>query len=136
MKKFIRFWCPVFLWMIVIFLFSSRQKVAITNSYALSFLFFKTLHLIEYIFLYIVLYRALVNTGVKKITALWSSFAITTLYAITDEIHQRFVPTREGKLRDVIIDIIGGGLGWILLTQLLPKAPRKLKWLAKSWQLL
>jgi len=110
--------------------------VALTDSYALSFLFFKILHLIEYIFLYMVCYRAFFNTGTRKDKAFLYAFIITLLYAITDEIHQRFVPTREGRLRDVIIDAIGGGLGWILLIQFLPKAPKKLRNLAKKWQIL
>jgi VanZ family protein len=134
--KFFRFWLPVILWMMVIFAFSGRQKVALTDSYALSFLFFKTLHLIEYIFLYVVCYRAFFNTGMRKDKVFLYAFIITLLYAISDEIHQWFVPTREGRLRDVIIDAIGGGLGWILLTQWLPKAPKKLRNLAKQWQLL
>lgn len=32
---------------------------------------------------------------------------ITLLYAVIDEIHQTFVPTREGTVRDVLIDSIG-----------------------------
>lgn len=134
--KFIRFWGPVVLWMIVIFLFSTRQKVAISDSYAVSFLFFKTLHLIEYTFLYVVSYRAFLNSGIQKKWAFMYAWILTVLYAITDEIHQLFVPTREGKLRDVIIDAIGGGIGWIILVQLLPKAPKRLKQLVKQWQLI
>ena len=131
-----RYWLPVVLWMVVIFLFSGREKVAITDSYALSFLFFKTLHLIEYIFLYIVSYRAFFNTVTNKNRALIYSLILTIIYAATDEIHQHFVPTREGRLRDVIIDSFGGGLGWIILVQLLPKASKKLKSVAKRWQIL
>jgi len=134
--KYFRFWAPVILWMAVIFLFSSREKVALTDSYALGFLFFKALHLIEFIFLYFVCFRAFFNTGVSKDRAYVYAFLIAIFYAATDEIHQRFVPTREGRIRDVIIDAIGGGLGWIFLTQLLPKAPKSLKNLAKKWQLL
>ena len=136
MKKIFGYWLPVIVWMIVIFLFSSRQKVAITDSYAVSFLFFKTLHLLEYSFFYILLYRAFRNTSVRNKNAYILSFVILTLFAISDEIHQAFVPTREGRLRDVIIDLIGGGLGWILLTQWLPMAPKRLKNLVKQWQLL
>jgi VanZ family protein len=136
MRKILRYWLPVILWMMVIFAFSGRQKVALTDSYALSFLFFKILHLIEYIFLYMVCYRAFFNTGTRKDKAFLYAFIITLLYAITDEIHQRFVPTREGKLRDVIIDVIGGGFGWVMIAQFLPKAPKKLKTLAKRLQIL
>ena len=134
--KYIRFWLPVVLWMAVIFAFSSRQKVAFTDSYVLSFVFFKTLHLIEYYVLYVVTYRAVRNTGRNKQNAWMIAFIITSIYAITDEIHQRFVPTREGKLRDAIIDMSAGGLAWITLKQLLQKLPKKLKSLARSWQLI
>jgi VanZ family protein len=42
-------------------------------------------------------------------------------------VHQTFVPTREGTLRDVIIDGIGAALAWYTLARLLPKAPRRRK---------
>jgi VanZ family protein len=122
--------------MAVIFSFSSRQKVAFTDSYALSFLFFKTLHLIEYYALYVITYRALRNTGKDKKNAWMTAFVITSLYAISDEIHQQFVPTREGKLRDAIIDIFAAGVAWITLKQLLPKMPKRLKKWARDWQLI
>jgi len=134
--KIVRFWLPVFLWMMTIFAFSSRQKIALTDSYAISFLFFKTLHLIEYAFLYVVSYRAFLNTISKKKSSYVYACIFVTVYAISDEFHQSLVPTREGKLRDVIIDMIGGGLGWIMLTQLVPKVPKKLRNLAKQWQIL
>lgn len=36
---------------------------------------------------------------------------ICLLYAVTDEIHQLFVPGRSGKITDVIIDVIGACAG-------------------------
>lgn len=35
------------------------------------------------------------------------SMVITIIYAITDEIHQLFIPGREGKIVDVYIDTLG-----------------------------
>jgi VanZ family protein len=122
--------------MAVIFAFSSRQKVAFTDSYLVSFLFFKSLHLIEYYALYVVTYRALKNTTNKKTDAWIIAFIITSVFAITDEIHQRFVPTREGRLRDAIIDMFAAGVAWTTLKQLLPKLPKRLKSLARNWQLI
>ena len=45
------------------------------------------------------------------------SFAITTLYAVSDEIHQLFIPGREGKVMDVLIDSMGAiaGVGLYLI---------------------
>jgi VanZ family protein len=134
--KFIRYWLPIIIYMAAIFIASSRQKVAISDSYAISFLIFKTMHIIEYAFFYILCYRAFRNTVFPKPYAFFYSFLFVLVYAISDEIHQRFVPTREGKFRDVIIDVIGGGIGWLIITSLLPKAPKKLKTLAKRLQIL
>lgn len=36
------------------------------------------------------------------------------VYAITDELHQLFVPGRSGEIRDVIIDTVGGSCGTLL----------------------
>lgn len=136
MMKLLRFWLPVFLWMTVIFLFSTRQKIALTDSYVVSFLFFKSLHLIEYAFLYLVTFRAVKNTLSVRKNLIWLiPFIITAVFAITDEVHQSFVPTREGKPRDAIIDVVGAGIAWISLKKLLPKMPKKLKNLARSWHI-
>ena len=40
---------------------------------------------------------------------------VVIVYAASDEIHQLFVPSREGTLRDVIIDTIGGTCGLVAL---------------------
>ncbi|MFH0749336.1 MAG: VanZ family protein [Candidatus Gottesmanbacteria bacterium] len=135
--KLIRFWTPVVLWMIIIFVLSSQQKITITDSYTLSFILFKTIHVIEYAFLFTVTYRAIINTMVRKgKLPLVIAFIITALYAISDEYHQSFVPTREGRLRDAIIDIAGAAIAWISIKQLLPKAPGRLKTLVKHWHMM
>lgn len=36
-----------------------------------------------------------------------------TLYAVSDEVHQRFIPGRNGNLTDVILDSAGGFFGII-----------------------
>ena len=101
------------------------------------FLIFKSLHIIEYGFLYVLWYRALRNTThYKTKTIMCISFVIAILYAFTDELHQQFVPTREGRLRDVGIDTLGVCISIFTVWKLLPKAPQKLLNLAKSWQLL
>jgi VanZ family protein len=42
------------------------------------------------------------------------SFAIATLYAISDEFHQSFVRSRGANVIDVLIDMCGGisGIFW------------------------
>jgi len=49
----------------------------------------------------------------------WSEAAeavwVTVFYAATDELHQTFVPSREGCLRDVFIDSSGAVAGMLIL---------------------
>ncbi|MFR1872919.1 MAG: VanZ family protein [Coprococcus sp.] len=41
------------------------------------------------------------------------------LYAVTDEIHQLFVPGRSGQITDVILDSCGGLIGAVLSATIL-----------------
>ena len=43
--------------------------------------------------------------------SLWQAWFVAFLYAVTDEIHQCFVPGRSGEIADVIIDSIGCLIG-------------------------
>ncbi len=64
--------------------------------------------MIEYGFLFFLLFRALYKTSSYTIPEIFLlAFIIGALYALSDEYHQSFVPTREGKMRDVLIDIGG-----------------------------
>lgn len=99
---------PPLLWMGLIFYGSSRQRVAISENYWLSFLFFKTLHIIEYGVLFILWYFTLYKKRYREKVAL----IISILYGISDELHQTFVPTREGRVRDVFIDALGVFIFW------------------------
>ena len=48
--------------------------------------------------------------------AAWAAWGTSALYAVTDEIHQYFVPGRSCELRDVLIDSSGAAVGILLLT--------------------
>ena len=94
----------------IIFCLSSKRSISVTDTLLYNFIIFKTLHIIEYVILYFLLFRALYvgrkkNSEINKILIVTFLFAV--LYAISDEIHQAFVPTREGRLRDVLIDTFG-----------------------------
>lgn len=126
MKAFF-YWIPSFTIAIVIFLFSSRQRISVSEEFVLNFVFFKSLHIIEYAVFCFFNYRAVFNTLTSnKSKAAIISFLITVIYALSDEIHQTFVPTREGKLRDIGFDTIGAALAILLVWKLLPKAKGKL----------
>jgi VanZ family protein len=136
--KYVRLWGPVVVWMAVIFFFSSHQKVQVSPDNTINFLFFKTLHVLEYAGLYVLNFRAIKYSRPKEKPILWfiMAFCLTFLYAESDEIHQTFTPTRDGRFRDVIIDAAGAGVAWITIKLLLQKMPKKLRLLVSNWQLL
>lgn len=115
-RKFILYWLPPLAVMTLIFMLSTRQNLSISDQHIVNFIFFKSLHIGEYALLTLLLFRGLFNTtrfpyiDMAQISALGS-----TLYGITDEIHQTFVPTRSGALRDIGIDLIGILLVYIFL---------------------
>jgi VanZ family protein len=128
MKRLFYAWLPPFAWMAVIFALSTRQRLSVSDEFVLNFLFFKTLHVIEYAFLFLLYYRGFGSVwGLSDNRIGKAAFLATIIYAITDEVHQTLVPTREGALRDVIIDALGASLSWISVSRLLPNLPPKLK---------
>lgn len=84
------------------------------NGEVISFLVRKAAHITEYMILFFLIYRVVriyINISKSKIV----SIAVLFIYAAADEIHQRFVPGREGCIRDVFIDCIGGIIGILIL---------------------
>jgi len=47
----------------------------------------------------------------RKRVLIGGSFLFCILYALSDEFHQVFVPGRDPKLSDVLVDSAGTGLG-------------------------
>ncbi|CAN5207027.1 VanZ family protein [soil metagenome] len=127
MKKKLYYWAPPILWMIIIFTLSSQQRVVVSDITSINFIFFKTLHVIEYATLFFLLFRAFhKQSNVSLQNAFFFSIMIAILYAASDELHQTFVPTREGSPRDVIIDTIGILSSFMYTKISLPKLKRLL----------
>lgn len=109
-SRFIQYWLPPLIWMVIIFYFSSRLRTSVTGEFLFDFIFFKGLHMIEYAVLYFLLFRSFYSINNSQLTInnkLLFPIILSVFYALSDEIHQTFVPTREGKTRDVIIDTAG-----------------------------
>ena len=114
MNKLLRYWGPPLVWMILIFFLSSQESTQVSDVYTWNFIFFKSLHVLEYAALYFLLFRATLQENSKdQKKARLIALLITFAYAASDELHQTFVPTREGRLRDVGIDTIGMSLMYI-----------------------
>ena len=105
------YWLPPIVLMIFIFSLSSRQRIGISEEFIINFIIFKTLHVMEYGVLYFFFFRAFNAYSTEKTSRAFIYAGIATLlFAISDETHQTFVPTREGSSRDIFIDTIGIGL--------------------------
>lgn len=81
----------------------------------------KAAHFTEYFVLAILSNLAIMQSGKDiKVTVFTVSisFAIGVLYAVTDEIHQLFVPGRAGAVTDVLIDSAGVLCGCMLFVYL------------------
>ncbi len=79
------------------------------------------LHGVEYAFLGFLLVRSLDLTLVNrtKCFLLWTAVLLGTLYGLSDEWHQSFVPQRTADPRDLFVDAVGSFLGawlWIRVT--------------------
>lgn len=86
------------------------------NLYTLVFLVRKTAHFTEYAILGALFYLNLIqfpklNSHIKKLLL---PILFSFLYAITDELHQVFVPGRSAQFRDVLIDTLGASFGAII----------------------
>ena len=130
-NRIIRFWAPVILWMVCVFLMSSGMFSSENTSRIiepiLKFLFpaisthllhlvhaiiRKMAHLTEYFILALLLFRAFKSGSTEKHGLRWAalSLLVVALYATTDEFHQTFVPSRGPSIVDVGIDTTGGFL--------------------------
>lgn len=136
MKKFLKYWAPTLVWAIAIFLVSSYPTLEASQIYWKDFIVKKTAHMVEYGIFAALLYRALRRYGVKKENAGIYAILISLLYGVTDEFHQSYTPGREPKVRDVVFDTIGAIASIYSIWNLLPKAPPRLKSLAKRFQLI
>jgi VanZ family protein len=106
-KSFFWFQFPAIAWAIAIFVQSSLSYIQTPD---LGFDFQdKLAHAAEYAILGVFLRRALVfqnNEFIQKY-ANQLTVALGGLYAVSDEIHQSFVPGRNADIGDVIADVTG-----------------------------
>lgn len=106
MKKIFQLWFVVIAWAGLIFFLSSIPGLSSGLEY--DTIVRKIAHVLEYLILTFLLYRAF--KGTFQLDALSLFFYPTVLsffYAVSDEIHQLFVPRRHGAFLDVLIDSIG-----------------------------
>lgn len=133
-------WIPVVLWMLLIYFLSAQSAVesaglsskvtemmlglinqvvpafgtgAVDYSY-LNHVVRKLAHFFLYLVLGVLSARALRKNGITGWKPLALAVILCALYAVTDELHQVFVPGRSGQISDVILDTMGGLVGILL----------------------
>jgi len=146
-KNFFYYWLPVLIWAALIFFLSSRSGLKVATG-TWDFLTRKPVHIFEYFVLTLLLVRAfkfefearkneLFSPSSKKSVNLMQknnnfyvlsfSFLASLLYAVSDEIHQSFVPLREGKISDILFDSVGSLVGIFLVWKLFQNRQNKPK---------
>lgn len=83
----------------------------------------KYAHFVAYLVLGVLVLNAHIISGRNEKRALLSTLVICVLYAISDEIHQAFVPGRGPQVKDVLIDSAGALVGIVIYF-----IPSKIKW--------
>jgi Predicted integral membrane protein len=123
-------WSAVFLWMLLIFCFSSQvveksrmlsegivitsidtvEKVTPVSDFdmeQLEYFVRKNAHFFNFLVLGILVVNAKRRSGFKGLKWFIAALVFCILYAVSDEIHQLYVPGRGGQLQDVLIDSAG-----------------------------
>ena len=135
-QKFVKYWLPVIIWMCFIFwmstdMFSSENTSKVIEP-VLYFIFpsfsawtldiihgliRKSAHAVEYFILGFLLFRAFRSDSLQPWDQRWTIYTVivVVLYAMSDEFHQIFVPSRSSSIFDVGLDTAGGVLSQIAI---------------------
>lgn len=143
-------WTIVFVWMGVIFFLSHQSGEASSqlssglfslvkgaviqifpfltiDLHNLHFFLRKFAHFFAYFLLGVFIIHAVLIDRIYSFRMAFYVLLFTVFYAITDEIHQIFIPGRSGEVRDVIIDSSGSAIGIFMYCSLRSFFKRKWK---------
>ena len=109
-------WLIVTLYALVIFYISNQPSISFVPE-NLTYIDPQhlLLHLLEYIPLGLLIYRAVLKTSFKiSVNPIYFSTLLGVVYGLSDEIHQYFVPGRTASPLDLAADSIGVLIGVFL----------------------
>jgi VanZ family protein len=112
-------------WMAVIFAFSSMPGSDVPSRYG------TLAHFVEYAILGALLVGVFRDHKPSGAAAAWSTIAASA-YAVTDELHQAFVPGRVPDVSDWGVDTLGAFVGALVMTLLISAASEGLTRRGKS----
>ena len=140
-------YAPLLLWMTLIFFFSTGELSAGNTSRIVRplllwlfpgiseerillahFITRKAAHFTEYAILALLAARAFGSSSRPLLRRGWlvAALALVVLYALSDEYHQSFVPSRTGSVYDSLIDM-SGGMTALLLASLWRRRKARMK---------
>jgi len=128
MKWLLSKWLPVVLWAAIIFLFSANPNpyrflpaawrsaipLPTVSDSSLTEWIGQLMHFVEYLVLAFLISRALYKTSATSTKLPALVILISMLFALSDEIHQLFVPGRAFQIIDLFIDFLGSLFGVII----------------------
>jgi VanZ family protein len=135
-RRFLKNWLPVIVWVGVIFLGSTdlmsaehtsrfiipflrwlKPDISTETLASIHFIVRKCTHVGEYAILALLLLRAatLITNSKRSIPILYLSvLGVSLIVAATDEFHQTFVASRGASVQDIMIDSSGAVLGLVI----------------------
>ena len=121
MTRRVRVWGPAWAMMVLIFVLSSMSELPrVPGGFD-----------VDDGVAHAVAYGVLAGGALRRVSveAAWLAVLLATLYGVTDEVHQRFVPGRTAEVADLIADAVGAtaAAGLIWGWQFVGKAPRRTK---------
>ena len=107
----LRYWLPPLLCAVVIFWLSSQSTLPGFQLSVYDLFFKKTAHMSAYAALYFFTRRAILKSQPNLNKNSWQVWLlpmlVCLLYAMSDELHQAFVPHRTATIRDIGYDFLG-----------------------------
>lgn len=124
-------WLAVTVWLAVIFWFSDQTSLPGLGAGGslIDVLFKKSGHVVVYGILGVLLYTAVLDgrRSAGSRTLLWA-ITLAAAYALSDELHQTFVPGRRARLEDFTIDVMAAALGaWVAARAYQPSPLRRVR---------
>jgi VanZ family protein len=102
-------WAPLVFWMVLIFVLSHQPKENIPDAGDWDLLVKKSGHFFGYALLWLLARRA----GFAP----WPAFLLAVAFGVSDELHQRSIPGRNGQFLDVLVDAAGALTALLLATR-------------------
>ncbi len=119
-RQWLLAWSPVLIWAALIFVISAQPNLRFVSDAGLDFVVRKIGHMLVFAILALLLWHALAGTMARRRSAA-CAFALTVLYAASDELHQGLVAGRHPSAFDVGVDATGALIALVAATLILAR---------------